>query len=1737
MKHRLSAMVIAALGLYGQQAFGASDLYRIAWTSDPASSATIAWRQLSGDDAHIMMGTSSDGTAWTREDIDQSTSLQHPSDAVGDTLDSQIAYIDNLLPNTAYYFQVCDSEGCGEISWFQTAPNNEAEFTFIAGGDSRTNQEPRQIGMALIAKIRPLFVLFNGDFTDVGSREQWVSWLDDWQASRSADGRMYPIVATHGNHENDVLDMLHYVFGVPQKAFYGLNVGGDMMRIYTLNSEAEPSVGYGAYALQTDAVWNEQASWLSADSAVSSATWKLGNYHRPMRPHTSGKAEGDGRIAAWAQTFTDNGFDVLVESDTHMAKYTFPVVLASGEGSYQDFKRDDLNGSLLIGEGSWGAPTRPTDDDKPWTMDSASFWQFKLIHASPAKLDIRTVRFGSETEMNAGTLPDPDSVTALSQAEQNANAFAIPSGLPLWKPLSGEVISLPATGFNGVEIENVQLVGTGALWRFLDDGSSPSNWQNADYDDNSWSTGNAALGYGDGDESTEISFGSDPNNKYTSAYFRRHFTVDYSPEEVIKLTLRLQRDDGAVVYINGQEALRNNMPDGDISASTFAVNAIGGAAESIYYEFALQPGLLQAGDNVIAVEVHQADASSSDVSFDMDLTAVVSNVVGSVPVVATTLTATAVSVSDIELSWDDVAEFDEIGYQLERKNKHGYWDILTWRIDANTTYYMDSQLEEGVSYEYRIRPYNAVGLAAASDSVLVATQSDAIPRIYEEDFEDGTVGDMTTFSRSSDKDWAVASFGGLSYASANGYQGDSGSDDWLITPSFALDYYRDASFGFDVAYNFGGPLIKLMYSTDYRPEVSADPSAATWLEIPECAATADALCWNEPSTGSYTFESSLIDLAGISGESVHFAFQYLSDSGTSGDGRVWQIDNIVLRGIYQNAVISGSDFAGGIPSEWTNFNSGSAKNWEAGSAAGIDGAFINGFGDSEPSNDWLVFPEATLVAGSDNALEFDFYKKYDGPELKIMVSIDYVDGADPASATWTDLNIELPDLYDAWATIGPISLAAYEGKVHIAFVYTSTGGGSGDAAAIGIGNARIVKALAGVKQQRELLSEGFDAIGALGSFSAYSRSSNADWIVETRKEQQGAVANGFGADEISDDWLISPALTILNWQNALAEFEIYTNYGGPALEILISNNYSGGGDPLAEGVTWEPLAVDQSGEESDAWNSYSVSIAQYTGTAYIAFRYTTTGTGSGEGRRLGVDNFKVLSNYGEETLRSSFSLAKTEYTTIEPISFLASVSGGKAPFTYAWDFGDGNGSGLADPQHIYASAGVYSVSLSVTDADGKESTIDRSDFITVIASTNEGVVSKQGDIRIATFNAYLNRNSEGQILEDALSGDDAQIANVAEIIQRVRPEVLLLNEFDYIAGGSAVQALLDNYLNLSQNGAEAIDYPYVYLAESNTGIMTPYDFNNDGEAGSGGDDAYGFGVFPGQYGMVVLSQYPIATEQVRTFQKFLWKDMPDALLPIDPETGESWFTDEELAVFRLSSKSHWDVPVQVGDQLIHILASHPTPPVFDGEEDRNGKRNHDETRFWADYVDPVKSFYIYDDSGVTGGLAADTRFVILGDLNASSAEGDATGDPIALLTTSSFIDGSPEPSSVGGVENDPDNTNSVTHTADWMMRADYVLPSVYGLAVDQTAVFWPGRADVLYRLVGPSVKSSDHRLVFADISITDVSTDPGTDPDTDTDTSGSSKPKDKDKWYGSSGYEFLIFAFALLGVGRLRKKK
>ncbi len=376
-------------------------------------------------------------------------------------------------------------------------------------------------------------------------------------------------------------------------------------------------------------------------------------------------------------------------------------------------------------------------------------------------------------------------------------------------------------------------------------------------------------------------------------------------------------------------------------------------------------------------------------------------------------------------------------------------------------------------------------------------------------------------------------------------------------------------------------------------------------------------------------------------------------------------------------------------------------------------------------------------------------------------------------------------------------------------------------------------------------------------------------------------------------------------------------------------------------------------------------------------------------------------------------------------------------------------------------------------------------------------------VRFATFNASLNRFNAGDLAVELSAPGSAQPDVIAEIIQRTRPDVLLINEFDFDPGDVALDGFQDNYLSISQNGADPIEYKYRFVAPSNTGIPSGRDLDKSGSIG-GPNDAFGFGFFPGQFGMAVYSMFPIDFANIRTFQLFLWKDMPGAMLPINPATGESWYNEGDLEVFRLSSKSHWDVPVQIDGKTVHFLTSHPTPPVFDGPEDRNGTRNNDEIRFWADYIIPSRSGYIYDDNDISGGITPGDAFVIAGDQNSDPFDGDSIpgsiqqllDHPLVNTKVTPYSEGGPEQAELQDAANDVHLGDPAFDTADFFdgfpddfegapgnLRADYVLPRKQ-LQITAAGVFWPTTGDPLFGLVGTfPFPSSDHRLVWVDVRV------------------------------------------------------
>lgn len=406
-------------------------------------------------------------------------------------------------------------------------------------------------------------------------------------------------------------------------------------------------------------------------------------------------------------------------------------------------------------------------------------------------------------------------------------------------------------------------------------------------------------------------------------------------------------------------------------------------------------------------------------------------------------------------------------------------------------------------------------------------------------------------------------------------------------------------------------------------------------------------------------------------------------------------------------------------------------------------------------------------------------------------------------------------------------------------------------------------------------------------------------------------------------------------------------------------------------------------------------------------------------------------------------------------------------------------------------------------------------------------------VRVATFNVEDVRT------DDLRDPTHTRLRRLAEVIQRLRPNVILLNEIAYDGDnapghkdgepvGQNGQRFADHFLAVAQATDTRPMKMRAFMAPVNTGQPSGFDLDKNGrvvntfpplppegpdgvppepdEAGRAyGGDCWGFGTYPGQYGMALLvdERLTILADHARTFRLLPWDYMDGNFMPTKPvtepansvspgssfsATPRSWYTDEEKAIFRLSSKSHWDVPVQLPGvagkpgRIVHFLCSHPTPPVFDGTEGRNRRRNHDEIRFWRDYIDNKP--YLVDDEGREGGLGLEPAseawpahyksFVILGDLNADPKKGDSYRDPIGLnLASCERVDMRFVPRAsvdVPGLE--------PTDTASFKLRVDYVLPS-RDLAVKGGGVWRQVPA-------GTEKFPSDHFPVWLEIAVPSV---------------------------------------------------
>lgn len=331
-------------------------------------------------------------------------------------------------------------------------------------------------------------------------------------------------------------------------------------------------------------------------------------------------------------------------------------------------------------------------------------------------------------------------------------------------------------------------------------------------------------------------------------------------------------------------------------------------------------------------------------------------------------------------------------------------------------------------------------------------------------------------------------------------------------------------------------------------------------------------------------------------------------------------------------------------------------------------------------------------------------------------------------------------------------------------------------------------------------------------------------------------------------------------------------------------------------------------------------------------------------------------------------------------------------------------------------------------------------------------------LRIATWNADLTRRGPGLLLQDLRRENMPQIEAFMAVLRELDADILLLTGVDYDTRQLALVALVDRL------AAAGLSYPYHYARPPNAGLPTGLDLDRNGRLNQA-RDAMGYGRFQGQGGMALLSRLPIVTDAAQDYTDFLWADLPGALLPPD-------MTEVERAMQRLSSVNHWQVPVRLPNgQNMAVMGYAATPPVFDGPEDRNGRRNHDESAFWLRLMEGALPY-----------PPPAPPFVLLGNANLDPEDGDGRPGAILALLQGAHVQDTAPRGSHGRAEpahrGDPALDTALFTNGAGGLRVDYVLPST-GLRVTDSGILWPAPGPMAETLA----QASNHAPVWVEIDL------------------------------------------------------
>jgi tartrate-resistant acid phosphatase type 5 len=446
--------------------------------------------------------------------------------------------------------------------------SQSAMVQFAIIGDFGSPGQPELDVANLVKSWNPEFIVTVGDndyssggvsAIDANIGQYYHDFIAPYKGTYGAGAAYNRFFPALGNHDWDTGNSTPYLdyFTLPGNERYFDFVRGPV-HFFVIDSDPREPDGITSTSIQ--------AAWLKNALTASLARWKVVLFHHPA--YSSGDhgstPEMQWPFKAWGANIVVSGHDHSYE---RLIVDGFPYITngLGGNARITGFGTP-LAGSVLRYNADFGAQLVVATDTSI---------TFKFINRQGVLIDSYTLGTGSETPTSAS-----------------------------------------------MSISGTTLVAAGSTWKYYDKGTDPgSGWEKTWDMDSSWASGQAQLGYGDGDEATVVSYGPNDSSKHVTNYFRQIFNASGSYSG---LKLRLLRDDGAVVYLNGTEVFRSNMPSGTITATTLAAVGVGDAGETTYDEAVITPAFLLNGQNLLAVEVHQSDRTSTDLSFDLELIGITS---------------------------------------------------------------------------------------------------------------------------------------------------------------------------------------------------------------------------------------------------------------------------------------------------------------------------------------------------------------------------------------------------------------------------------------------------------------------------------------------------------------------------------------------------------------------------------------------------------------------------------------------------------------------------------------------------------------------------------------------------------------------------------------------------------------------------------------------------------------------------------------------------------------------------------------------------------------------------------------------------------------------------------------------------------------------------------------------------------------------------------------------------------